>query len=108
MRTNCLRVIGATALAVIGQGAIDAALGITAVPAGPFIVPGFNWTGFYVGAHGGYASESIGQFKPKVGFGGAQIGYNYQIDNFVLGLEFDLASAGATQTINSTVLGFVP
>lgn len=52
-------------------------------------VPVFSWTGFYIGAHGGYG---FGETSPKLqgGFGGGQIGYNYQVNNFlVLGIEGD-------------------
>jgi outer membrane immunogenic protein len=106
MHTNCSRVIGAAALAVVSQGAFAADMGIPGA-AFPVVIPGFNWTGFYVGAHGGYGSGTIGQFKPQGGFGGAQIGYNYQIYNFVLGIELDAAGAGLSQTLNPSV-GFIP
>lgn len=60
-------------------------------------VPIFTWTGFYVGAHAGYAfgttrSTGAGGFNDPDGFiGGGQIGYNYQIDRFVVGLEADIS-----------------
>lgn len=76
-------------------------------------VGAFDWTGFYAGANGGYASgSSRNDPMPKVGitpvasdsqdagrfenlnlrggFGGVQTGYNWQYGNFVLGLEADL------------------
>jgi outer membrane immunogenic protein len=56
--------------------------------------PAFNWTGFYVGAHGGFArGQTIG---PNIGveeqgsFGGIQMGLNYQfLAHWVIGLEQD-------------------
>ncbi len=107
MHTNYSRVIGAVALAVVSQGAVAADMGIPGA-AVPFVVPGFNWTGFYVGAHGGGGSDTIGQFKPQGGFGGGQIGYNYQMGNFVVGVEADGAGANISQTQNALVLGFIP
>jgi outer membrane immunogenic protein len=65
-------------------------------------VPAFTWTGFYVGANAGYAwgqidSTNLGivnPFSDPDGFiGGGQIGYNYQINQFVLGLEADFQGA---------------
>ncbi len=61
--------------------------------------PGYNWTGFYVGAHGGYASgrtqditNAGAQERDLYGaFGGGQAGYNYQIGSVVLGVEADVS-----------------
>ncbi len=70
------------------------------VKALPPVMTWVNWTGFYIGAHGGaaYGRDDIG----FVGYGqtsgtrsagllgGGQIGYNYQMANkFVLGVEGD-------------------
>lgn len=70
---------------------------------------GYNWTGFYVGAHGGYATGQASVrdtnggvnpgpfgYTPSGGFGGAQLGYNYQFSRFVVGIEADLGYMGAT------------
>lgn len=70
--------------------------------------PGFDWTGAYVGAHFGYGDPSLdGRFDTGeddsefISFaddinadgilGGLQAGYNYQIDNIVLGIEADIS-----------------
>ena len=63
-----------------------------------------NWSGFYIGAHGGagYDRDRIGFVGSTEGantnfagvLGGGQIGYNYQLANrFVLGLEGDVSWA---------------
>jgi outer membrane immunogenic protein len=57
--------------------------------------PIFTWTGFYVGAHAGYGwskFDGTGTFgassvNAKGFLGGAQLGYNYQINQFVVGVE---------------------
>ncbi|TGQ19249.1 MAG: porin family protein [Mesorhizobium sp.] len=61
----------------------------------------FSWTGFYVGgqAGGGWNdSHWSGGFVPfntngSGGIFGGQIGYNYQIGQYVLGIEGDLAGS---------------
>lgn len=55
-------------------------------------VPVFSWTGFYIGPHVGYGwsrfSGDGGDARTAKGFlGGVQAGYNYQIGQFVLGVE---------------------
>ncbi|AXS40160.1 porin family protein [Breoghania sp. L-A4] len=58
-----------------------------------------DWSGFYLGVHAGYVDGQtdwdLGPGVPLVvepsGFaGGALVGYNHQIDNFVFGLEADI------------------
>ncbi len=68
-----------------------------------------TWTGFYLGANGGYgwssnnqlacphllgcATSPISGLNPEGGFGGGQIGYNWQgwmHPNLVLGIEADI------------------
>lgn len=75
----------------------------------------YNWTGFYIGAHGGIGggtfnhafnytadpsredwsyndNEDITAFGA---FGGAQIGYNHQLNpNWVVGVEADISASG--------------
>jgi outer membrane immunogenic protein len=61
-------------------------------------VPVYNWTGFYIGANGGYgwagASASSGGVTVDGGdlkgpFAGGQVGFNYQTGVFVFGVEVD-------------------
>lgn len=63
--------------------------------------PGVNWTGFYIGGNGGgawattsdnnsfFGVSSTGNFHISGAVGGFQAGYNYQIAQWVLGLETD-------------------
>lgn len=60
----------------------------------------FNWSGAYIGIHGGYASGDQSMtylggtvpFEPTGGFGGFQSGYNWQLSsNVVLGIESDIS-----------------
>jgi outer membrane immunogenic protein len=65
----------------------------------------FTWTGFYVGVNAGYgwSTGNNDVFIPGIGtvssgdnggfVGGGQIGYNYQIGSFVVGVETDLQYA---------------
>ncbi|MGO9172828.1 MAG: outer membrane protein [Rhodomicrobium sp.] len=64
-------------------------------------VDSYSWAGFYAGINGGYGwsdgGNSIGyndgdqssRAQPQGGFGGGQIGYNFQSGSFVYGVETD-------------------
>ena len=71
-------------------------------PSAPAYPPtAFSWTGFYVGAHLGYAWSDVdwdfgGASASHSGSGwlaGGQIGYNLQVRQLVFGLEADASSA---------------
>jgi outer membrane immunogenic protein len=57
----------------------------------------YNWTGFYIGAHGGYGGgmkdwrrqEFV--FEAHGALAGGQVGVNQQIGNWVIGIEVDAA-----------------
>lgn len=69
-------------------------------PAPVYYAPPFSWTGFYVGINGGGAFTDVrgNQFigggsvfgNPSGGMVGGQIGYNYQMNQLVLGVEASL------------------
>ncbi|WP_395664412.1 outer membrane protein [Methylocella sp.] len=72
--------------------------------------PLFTWTGFYIGGQIGYAwgQDDINGWSPYYAFsgvsyspsgvvGGAHVGYNYQINRFVLGLEGDVEGSGLSK-----------
>jgi outer membrane immunogenic protein len=55
----------------------------------------YNWTGLYVGAHAGGGWADLGVGDTGSGFiGGGQVGYNYQINQWVWGLEADVSGSG--------------
>jgi len=97
---------------------------------GPFEGPiepvsAFTWTGFYVGGNGGYGwaanhgnitytnlengnSDVSGGTNATGGFGGGQIGYNWQGafgSSFVVGVEADFQGSNISDTFNGTTLG---
>jgi outer membrane immunogenic protein len=91
-----------------------------APPEAVFTEPAFTWTGFYAGVNAGYGFggddrvglRSGGAFLGNIGklensgfLGGAQIGYNYQMDNFVLGLEADFQGADINDDLSTRFLG---
>lgn len=77
----------------------------------PVYVPVFTWTGFYVGANAGYGWGNVnanGFTLTNTGdldgfVGGGQVGYNYQIGQFVVGLEADFQ--GADMSAGSNLFG---
>ena len=89
------------ALLVAGTAAASAAdLPTRTYTKAPVLVQVYNWTGFYIGVNagiggdktdynfGGVASGNVTSFG---GFGGGQIGYNYQFaGNWVAGIEADI------------------
>lgn len=93
-----LSIVAGLGAALLATGAIAADLPRKSAPAAPAFTraPVFTWTGFYVGVNAGYGFGGLtgpgsGAFKDPSGFvGGGQIGYNYQINQVVVGLETDL------------------
>jgi len=71
----------------------------------PPLSPAYNWSGFYVGAMGGYAFDS----DNGGGFGGGTIGYNWQFSGsqFVFGIEVDAAGASIKDS-QTGFIGIVP
>jgi outer membrane immunogenic protein len=94
--------LSSVALLGLATGAMAADLPSRVAPA-PVIAaaPIFTWTGFYVGVNAGYGwsdddfdAVDFADDEDDGGFvGGAQIGYNYQIGSFVVGLEGDIQYA---------------
>ena len=86
------------ALGVASASAADIARRPPPVKAPVYIPPPFTWTGFYVGINGGYGwgrSDISAPFTPGAydisgGLVGGTIGYNYQVNQFVFGLEGDI------------------
>lgn len=64
----------------------------------PLVSPVTNWSGFYVGAVGGYAAQTGGVTDIKGGLFGGTLGYNYQVGTWVFGIETDAAWADIKQS----------
>jgi outer membrane immunogenic protein len=97
MRRLLLASVSAVALAGFATAASAADMGrrpvYKAEPAPMAHV--YNWTGLYIGAHGGWAWGDVGGLDVDGGFIGGQIGFNWQAPGspFVFGVEFDSAWA---------------
>jgi outer membrane immunogenic protein len=106
MKRTFLGVAAATALLTTGAFAADLPMQYTRPPL--YAAPVFNWTGFYVGGNIGYSwgrSSETSVLTNSAGtvlftdaetsslnaiVGGGQVGYNWQIRNFVWGIEADI------------------
>jgi outer membrane immunogenic protein len=116
--------LATTALAVaIASQASAADLG-TAAPAytkAPAYARVSNWSGFYIGGNVGYgwgngntdilpSHDNAILFhtsldgNPKGVFGGAQLGYNWQLSSIVAGLEADIQGSGIRGSSKATSL----
>jgi len=99
------RVVFLAAMAAFGfVGSANAADMPVKAPMAPVVAP-YNWTGLYLGVQGGYAWGSSVQFFTNLGGGsidrfdingwvaGGTLGYNWQIQQFVLGIEADYSGS---------------
>ncbi len=99
-------VFAAVALTMAPLAAFGADLGLRkSYPASPQTPAAPTWTGAYVGVNGGwgygmvkdpYVTPAYGALKESGWLGGAQVGYNHQIGDYVFGLEADYALGRAT------------
>lgn len=102
--------LASAAVAALATGAQAADLGAPRAPiAAAVMAPAFSWTGFYLGAHVGYgwaqarytdftATFGPGSINANGFFGGIQGGYNWQMNNFVFGIEADVAAGALNRT----------
>jgi outer membrane immunogenic protein len=109
-------ILSGAVLAMIAGPVTAADLAVKApVYKAPVIAPVYNWTGFYVGGNLGYsfgrastawtiAGAPLGSTSQSMDgiLGGLQAGYNWQSNNWVLGLESDIQATG--QQGSSSVL----
>jgi outer membrane immunogenic protein len=110
--------IGALTLVLVAQPVLAADM---PVKARPVVVPVYDWTGWYIGANGGYSwgrsdttatffnnstdafiSSSSSRIKLNGPIAGGQIGYNQQSGRWVWGIEVDGQWSG--QDGNTTFL----
>jgi outer membrane immunogenic protein len=93
--------LAGVALASLMTAASAADLAARPYTKAPTLSPATNWSGFYIGAMGGYAFDS----ENGGGFGGGTVGYNWQFpgSQFVFGIEIDAAGA----SIKDSQTGFV-
>jgi outer membrane immunogenic protein len=106
-------VFGIAALATLFVTAAQAS------PPSPPVMPDWNWTGIYVGGNAGYGGSSgAGIFtvnqnggfssfpglNANGGFGGGQIGVNYQINWLLVSIEADADAASIKDSVNN-ILG---
>lgn len=95
-----LAALAAAAIAVVSVPAQAADMPARSMPvkAPAVLAAGYNWSGFYVGVHAGYAwgeltsaNDPTIDHEPSGGLFGGQIGYNWQHGQVVFGVEADLA-----------------
>ncbi len=101
-------ILGA-ALALSASAAVAADISIPPIYQS---VPGYNWTSFYIGAHGGYGwgntqdvtNAGAARRDLSGGFGGVQGGYNWQIGAtpFVIGVETDISFGSISSSWGGT------
>ena len=104
---------GAAALALAAQPTLAADAPVYKGPPPPASAL-FNWSGFYVGLHAGYAwagvsgiydqldaagPTNLGALKLDGFVLGGQIGWNWQVNNFVVGVEADASWAHARDSM---------
>lgn len=114
MRRFAFAAATGTAIVVAASGigsAADMPVRAPVYKAPPVVAPVYNWTGFYVGGHVGYgwASDTETQLVGTLFFpagtagtinsngvlGGVQAGFNYQVSNWVFGVEGDFSWTNA-------------
>jgi outer membrane immunogenic protein len=131
-KTLCLgaSVLAVALAAITPASAADmyrAPQGLDGYKDGPAYVPN-TWTGFYIGINGGYGWNAgtvgnnivdvesgissdivtnipVNAPDPRGGFGGGQIGYNFQRDHIVFGVEADIQGAGIKDKTSSSFRG---
>ena len=117
-----LFVAALAACVCVGTSALAADLPAPIYTKAPvFVDPGYNWTGFYVGGNLGYSwgrSSDTSTLANGAGtalftsaggsnldgiVGGGQTGYNWQMQNWVWGLEADIQGSSVRGSISAPV-----
>lgn len=122
MKKFLLASAGILAISAVAASAADLPRQRMPARAPVYMPPAWSWTGFYVGINGGggfgrsdfSAPYPTGSFDTSGGLIGGTLGYNYQMDNVVLGVEGDIdwsdirgsaVCAGTTCETRNTWLG---
>jgi outer membrane immunogenic protein len=112
MKKILLAALAATSLTSVASAADMAARMPMKAP--PIVSPAYNWTGFYIGAMGGYGWSdevraraggvvvALSTDELRGGFVGGTLGYNWQMGQWVIGLEAD--AAWSDMRVTDTVL----
>jgi outer membrane immunogenic protein len=128
MIMRCFHYAAVAAVAVVGFTSVASAADMpTKAPMytkAPVMAPMYNWTGFYIGLNAGYSWGSQTNSLVAItgggvtsqsntdhldGFiGGGQIGYNWQVNQWVLGLEADFQGSGQKADGSYSFPGFGP
>ena len=101
MKNFLLATVGLVALVGIAAPASAADMAVKARPPAPVLAPIYDWTGFYIGANGGWGQSrncwdfvdvagvvfAEGCRERSGGLIGGQIGYRWQANQWVFGLE---------------------
>src|SRR6266481_6917218 len=78
-----------------------------------YVAPVFTWTGFYLGGNigGAWRNDNLSDTLSGLNFsngnnngvfiGGGQLGFNWQVSNFVLGFEWDIDGAANNNNTGS-------
>lgn len=97
--------LGGAAVLGLSSAAFAADL-VIEEPAAAIVAPTYDWSGVYVGGHLGYAAGQIDLDVLGVGnavddsvevdgwVGGVQLGYNWQFDRVVVGVQTDVSFTG--------------
>lgn len=119
--------LAVASLIVVGQVATTAINAADLHPSEPPSAPAqvltapYNWTGFYLGGHGGGArvedratavstnpliiSSTINSVTSNSALGGGQVGFNYQVGIAVVGVEADASWTRTTESTGVQPLG---
>lgn len=114
MRKLLLGIASGVALLGVANSVQAADMAVKAPPPAAPIVPLFTWTGFYLGGNLGAAwaqrsvTDLFGNTFTRTSdarfIGGGQLGYNWQINNFVLGVEGDIDGIASDNNRSSAVI----
>jgi len=66
---------------------------------------GHNWTGLYIGGNFGWANGDYANQEPSGWAGGAQIGYNLQLGQIVIGAEADYQWSDMDGRVQDLIIG---